>query len=405
MSSVSRFHHLRLISNIILICAIFALLVEGTSYLALRLLSDSPAPRTSETHLLDAHRNHRLNPLFRNPEGVQPHSEDGFRADAPYALEKAPKTIRIVAMGTSALYGIGAAAPYPVAPALSNKETIPGQLQEMLSKRVQEVHPGWRVEVLNAGVSAYRTFNNLEYLISKIIFYSPDIVFDLDGHNDFYEYRLYDRWDSYNYSTNLLVDQFNGRTFYLPLFSLVRSLSPYSNFFNLMEKLLKRKWYAMVSANSLPHTQKLDLDEGHGDIATMQQRFAHYTYLTDLNIMHSLGRRFGYLHCTFLQPEVILEDRARLSPEDKDIYDIAFPTYGERGARQMHQLKANLESLFADEGIPFHDISSFYSQNDGSQQYYIDYCHLTPAGAKAAAKAMLPVLLDMTDQSIRMREK
>lgn len=221
----------------LLLKLVFAVgVLELTAFLTLWMIADELNPQRSETHLFDAHRNHRLNPEFPG------HSRDGFRSDKPIPREKPPRTIRIIALGTSALYGIGSREPYPQHRSLHNDETITAQLQRILNQRLDAENAGFRVEVINAGVSAYRTFHHLVYLNSRLLDYKPDIVINIDGYNDFYKDQLDDPWNRYAYSTSVLVDQHNRRTLFLPILTFSRSAARFSFTFNLAERILRRVW-------------------------------------------------------------------------------------------------------------------------------------------------------------------
>jgi lysophospholipase L1-like esterase len=44
--------------------------------------------------------------------------------------------------------------------------------------------------------------------------------------------------------------------------------------------------------------------------------------------------------------------------------------------------------------VPYTDIGSLAQGTGERGQLYIDYCHLTPAGARRVAERMLPAVLD-----------
>ncbi|MBI1314397.1 hypothetical protein GC176_24135 [bacterium] len=375
--------------------------LELASFLVLRLFATQPDVYSSESGLFDAHRNHRLNPEFELPgdEEHRLHSPDGFRRDSDVTIVKPAKTVRIIALGTSALYGIGASAPYPAHRSLSNDETITGVLEASLNSRLQRSGSDFRVEVINAGVSAYQTFHELMYLNADLLDYSPDIVINIDGHNDFYRTELIDRWAEYGYSTSILVDEYNGRTFFLPWLTGVRAVAPYSNFFNLIEKANKRVWYLTKVEQPLPHTPHrvpLSLADFEANI----REIAHRSFLRDLWQIHQLGQRQGYEHCVFLQPEVVLEPAESLTGHDQEIQQITLLRLSEKAAETMRRIHDLLPSLFEAEEIPFHDVSALTPLNEANDDLYIDYCHLTPAGTRLVAKQIEEVLFPMVAAQI-----
>ena len=269
--------------------------IEFTSFVILRLFATQPDVYYSETALFDAHRNHRLNPNFRLPtrDGQRRlHSPDGFRRDEVVSIAKPPHTIRVIALGTSALYGIGAYGAYPTHPPLSNDQTITGVLEQSINRRLATSDAGYRVEVINAGVSAYQTFHELVYLNADLLAYKPDIVINIDGHNDFYRTEPRDRWAEEAYSTSILVDQYNGRTFFLPWATAIRAVSPYSNFFNLLEKANKRIWYSTKVAKPLPYTPHREIP-ALGNFEDNIRAIARRGFLRDLWQIHNLGDSGG----------------------------------------------------------------------------------------------------------------
>lgn len=374
--------------------------VELASLVVLKVFATQPDVYSSESGLFDAHRNHRLNPAFRLAgEKGRLHSPDGFRRDTSVSIDKPARTVRIIALGTSALYGIGASAPYPTHRPLYNDETITGVLETSLNERLAESGSDFRVEVINAGVSAYQTFHELMYLNADLLEYAPDIVINIDGHNDFYGTELNDRWAEYSYSTSILVDEYNGRSFFLPWLTGVRAMAPYSNFFNLVEKANKRIWYLTKVEKPLPNTPHRETPSLKNFEANIG-RIADRTFLRDLWQIHQLGKRQGYDHCVFLQPEVVLESAEALTEHDQDIQRITMEHMPDEGPETARRIREILPSRFESEQIPFYDVSQIAPHNTANEDLYIDYCHLTPAGARLVAKQIEAVLFPMVTARI-----
>ena len=376
-----------------------ALVMEGLSLLALSMIAQQSDVIRSETHLFDAHRNHRLNPRFQLSAAARDkiHSEDSLRSGHVVDLQAPKKTVRILLLGTSALYGIGSRSPYPDHPALANDETISAYLERSIRGRLVERDAEWDVEVINAGVSAYHTFHHLVYLNSDLLQYHPDVVINLDGHNDFYAQEIHDRWNEYAYSTSILVDEYNGRSFYLCALTGTRSLAPYSNFFNLLERVFRRSWYRKVD-QPLVHTPNKSslLSQPEGGFADV----ARETYLRDLWQIHQLGKYADYQHCVFLQPEILLEDTNSLTESDREIRRITVDHTPENRAEDMQSIREQLPDLFAEAGIPFYDIGELAAGNAQADDLYLDYCHLTPSGAALTAERMADVVYAMVQTRI-----
>lgn len=377
-------------------------LVEALSYAALLVIAKQPDVIRSETHLFDAHRNHRLNPAFQLSDAPRDrlHAQDGLRQSQVTALRAPPQTVRVLVLGTSALYGIGARAPYPDHPPLANDQTITFHLERLLQERLVEKNLPYDVEVINAGVSAYHTFHHLVYLNSDLLAYRPDVVINLDGHNDFYADALHDRWNEYAYSTSILVDQYNGRSFYLSALTTIRAAAPYSNFFNLAERVFRRTWYRKVD-QPLEHTPH----QTHADLAALSgaSSVGEQSFVRDLWQIHQLGEYAGYEHCVFLQPEVLLEDPQRLSSNDQRIRDITVEQTPPGRADHMQSVRRQLPAVFAEHSIPFHDVGELGPHREPDVDLYIDYCHLTPSGAELTAEQMLGPVFDLVAIAIAKR--
>lgn len=388
----------RRVAYVGLTLAITTLLLESTSCVLLRGIAEQTDVSRSETHLLDAHRDHRLNPDFELG-GRSWHAPDGFRRDKAVSLDKPDQTIRIVALGTSALYGLGASSPYPTHPPLHNDETITHHLEQALAQRLARDGIEHRVEVLNAGVSAYKTFHELVYLNASLLDYQPDIVINVDGHNDFYDDDMNDRWNEYAYSTSILVDQFNGRTFFLAGFGSVRALAPYSQTFNLGERLMRRAWQRRVE-RPLLHTPHRDFQRGANFAATMESLLDRQA-LRELWQIHALGRYANFDHAIFLQPEIVFEREDTLSPEDRKLRQITMKWLPQDVPEKMRQVRELLPEWFQRRELPLVDLGEIGAEETSTQQLYLDYCHLSPDGARVTAQRIADSLYPTVKARIR----
>jgi len=110
---------------------------------------------------------------FSNPPGARigdsTINSHGFRG-APVEEKKPPDTFRIVCMGGSTTFGDGLA---------RLEETYPFKLEEKLRAACPET----RIEVINAGVPATSSEQNLRFL-GNILRFSPDVIIGSFGNND-----------------------------------------------------------------------------------------------------------------------------------------------------------------------------------------------------------------------------
>jgi lysophospholipase L1-like esterase len=93
----------------------------------------------------------------------------GFRGPE-FAAEKPAGTLRIFCLGESSTFGL----------AESDEQVWPRRLEERLRAAV----PGRRVEVVNAGVPGYSSYESLVYLEQEIVRYAPDAVVVYHTWND-----------------------------------------------------------------------------------------------------------------------------------------------------------------------------------------------------------------------------
>lgn len=107
--------------------------------------------------------NFGLNPTYES------HNSLGYRG-AEVAVPKPDGVFRIVAMGGSTTYGIS----------LNARETYPAQLEKILREDYGYSH----VEVVNAGVVAYTSWESLVNFQFRIIDLQPDLLLVYDGIND-----------------------------------------------------------------------------------------------------------------------------------------------------------------------------------------------------------------------------
>lgn len=104
--------------------------------------------------------------------GLNPRDEDinalGWRGE-DVAIPKPPDTYRIVAIGASTTYGF-----------TPPDETYPAWMERIL----REQYGLSQVEVVNAGVSGYTTWNSMISLATKVLELEPDLVIIYDATND-----------------------------------------------------------------------------------------------------------------------------------------------------------------------------------------------------------------------------
>lgn len=89
-------------------------------------------------------------------------------------IPKQKNIYRIFVLGGSTVWGRGVS---------SNEDTIPAQMEKMIN--VNSRYP-FKVEVINAGMRGWMSYQEFCYLTKDLLYYEPDMVVVLDGINDFY---------------------------------------------------------------------------------------------------------------------------------------------------------------------------------------------------------------------------
>jgi hypothetical protein len=367
----------------------FIALLEIASHAILSFTDQGQSTTAGKRHLYHPYRSHQLNPDYVrkfDSGGVAIHSPDGFRSDTAFSKTKPENTIRIVMMGGSTLYGIGATSPYDPEPSLQNDETISYYLQSQLRSMLGDASDGLDIEVINAGVSAYKTFHHLVYFNEVLYEYDADLLVFLDGHNDFYYSEIYNNWQSYKLGTVRLVDHFNHRGLWFTAHTVVRFLASYSRFFFFLESYMHRNWQdTETPVFYQPRAEHEDSFPNSLETVLDTSVFKTYTQF------QALGDLYDFEMMVFLQPQVVFENPDLLSAEDQNIQSIT-NQYDTNTRRS--EIRNALGDKFRRENILYQDIGELASEKTASVQLYTDYCHLTPAGSELLARKMSQSIYD-----------
>lgn len=340
-------------------------------------------------HLFHPFRLYQLNPDYRrtfDTRGEKIHSPDGFRSDVPIKKNKPAGVYRIIMLGGSTLYGIGAVEPYPVTPSLKNSELVSGLLEKELNAHLASQGRAQKVEIINAGVTGYTTLQHLVYFNEVLYEYKPDLLVFLDGHNDFYHYTVYNNWQAARGGAADLIPHFNERTGWFTRLAIVRYLASSSNVFAVIERYMQRSWPEPPSERypqaDRPQVEP-DVLSKHVETVLKESIFKSYIQF------QALSKHFGFDMMVFLQPQVALESTNLLSAADQKIQAI---TAQHENNRRRSEIRPFFAREFARYGLPFEDVAQIAQGQTRETQLYLDYCHLTPAGSQAVAARMYPAV-------------
>jgi lysophospholipase L1-like esterase len=391
-------HHRLRTRTVLVVAMLTAALAEAGAALWLTRKGGRPATVRAR-NLFDPFRGHRLNPEYRGPdvEGERAHSPDGFREPAPVARTKQPDTYRVILGGASAVYGLGATAPYPTHRALRHEEALDSQLERAL-----EAGTGREVEVINAGVPAYWTFQQLVYVNDTLLDYEPDLLLFVDGNNDFYRIgRGEGPWREYRYSSRLWLDGLNSRDTSFTALVLTRYLARASWFFLGLERLFTRRF---EESRRRHHTDGNFLVRPEVPIPTpaafrreLRDNVARHYWQ-----MGSLGGAYGFQMAVALQPQLVFEAPEMLGPRDRELRNVTLRLTGvtpERVAAVRAYVplvgkvitETNARIVFLDH----HRLADTEPVTDG---LYLDYCHLSAAGSRRLAERLAAQLEPLVTQ-------
>jgi lysophospholipase L1-like esterase len=379
---------LRLASRPVVAAIIIPLLIIGSTEFIARSMIDKFANPREALHLYNPYRGHELNPN----DGSVLHSSDGFRSNHAIARTKPLGTFRIIALGGSALYGISAGGIYPSHPALPNDKTVTAFLEARINSELQLRGETRRVEVVNAGVTGYETFQHLVYANEILVDYQPDLFIFFDGWNDWFRADpIYSPWKRYPYSSVLMTSYINHPSILISAYLLAHALASYSNFAELVFRVLHVRVQAVFTEES-SERRKTTVPQLYPSLAEAERTYARRTFLLSYGQITKLSRLMGaQMPVVFLQPVITFEEKSTLSAADQHIYNITSSTNPSLSA--WRQLRVMLPELFAADGIEFHDIGQIGNSAEAATQLYIDYCHLSPEGAQRAAELMYPALM------------
>lgn len=291
----------------ILLIGFLALCLEGFSYVIVTGYFNNDFGRKAERHLYSSLRGHQLNPEYQRPDDTENlliHSEQGFRRDGPVSREKPEGTLRIIMLGGSTLYGLGSlgSQTYPEHRTLLNDETVPHFLEAKLTQSLSDR----RIEVINAGVTAYHTFQEFLYLYETLHEYDPDLVLFLDGHNDFYNVGVDNPISDYGYSSFNMLRALNDRRPFTSLHLGMRYLGDHSYFFRFMEKMaltLSERYEARpYNIGGDPSALERDFEQEFLEMAKLG-------FLRNYALIETLAEHHDFAFHVFLQPEVVFRMR------------------------------------------------------------------------------------------------
>jgi hypothetical protein len=341
-----------------------------------------------------AWRPHVLNTTYGeggSPESLRfnhTHTKQGFKYPREIEVDKPRKTVRIFGMGGSTLYGWGSEglARYGNHHHLANDQTITYFLEKNLNEAVKKSHPDWRVEVINAAIIDYNSAFHLVYYNQVIWRFQPDIIFFLDGNNEFFGIKPFNTFADYKNSGVNVVDGFNNRGKFFSLYVSSRYLAKFSQAFKTIQYEVMNKWLELEAPTI---NQIYELPENFRNFERDYDTRAQLYLRVYSQIL--AAAKFDHVSVfLFLGPQMMTENEHLLGERDLRTRRAVLKDWGSPAGRVdrtefMNRVRTRLPAYFKSIDFPYHDISALGSTENKHKALYIDYCHVTEQGAEVVA--------------------
>ena len=295
-----------------------------------------------------------------------------------YQKPKPPKTCRVIVIGGSTVFGAGV---------LSPPENLPAQIDELLQQR--QACPV--TEVINAGVPLFASGQELLYVLSELITYSPDLVIEYGGWNDMVVH---------NQSLSAGIEHAPFESMFHA--SLERRLNDSytvtGNLRHLLGSVKGDSVAALEQVGAIRVIEQLVENAKRRVFGTAEHRTIQYHpasveyYRRNLDHLIYLGGYYGFKVAIYLQPIMGIDGKV-LTEEEKQaesvMEDLQLRQVFYRDARAMFR-KLRAKYACINPNVCIEDVS--YAFRDIGDMVYTDSGHLTLAGNKVVARAIVDSL-------------
>src|SRR2546426_637152 len=268
----------------------------------------------------------------------------------------------------------GKAGHYPPTATIDNSQTIAARLETMLNARAAARQAPFRVQVLNAGVVGYRLYQNLDYFNHRLVEFRPDLVVEIDGHNDLD--ALVMGVPPYHHRNEAPLERaLNHPT----LFDVFRFGIKYAEERSLFVRKAYTRLEQMVNGRALER-ERTQYDNQRPSNAEIEKWLGEY--VVTVRQLDASAKIAGARVLFVVQAELAGEREKRLTEQEVKIqrywagYTWLHTVVRDRLIARMHEA--------ADQhGIWFEDVSDIYRETTG--QTSLNYTHLTDLGASVMA--------------------
>lgn len=322
--------------------------------------------------------------LITNKEGFTSIGEAEFE----YGLKKPAGTYRVIVIGGSTVWGVGSATP---------DENLPARLL----KGLREKYPKVKFEVINAGVSGYSSRNEFLYLLSELVYYSPDLVIVYDGWND----ASFNGFMSRQYGERLnALKTPNHYEIDLRMASDRTLTGTFSLFAGTLSQTMHKKfhWSAthrVLLSRALPErnvimSPRLYLNLSNKE-RTPYDNSAVELYRGNLKMEIMASKVYKFKIGVFLQPLMGVNNNRKLTEEEIQYYkmgEAGFPIKRSFYANAIPMLAALKSQYKGDHSVCIADLSR--ALDDVPETVYNDVGHLYVNGNDVVASKIVDELND-----------
>ncbi len=318
-------------------------------------------------------------------------SGKGFHTNAQHLRydedlgEKAEQELRVVVTGGSVAWGSGVA----------QGQTYAAVLEELLAQ--EEQLAGWRVRVLPAGVSAWVSTQERNFLLGHLLDLEPDVVVMFSGANDIYHGYRGDR---------LLRNQdYLGIRRQLEA-SRLRYVDPGRNPALVAGEDAPVPWEyrsKLVHRLALVRYNLTRDDSVRTELLSMDPQITIAETLRNVHTVVDATRRAGVDFVYYMQPYLATTNK-ELADFEVHLMERAehfFPGWPDYVRRSYPQLRARLEADAAEVGYAFVDADVAVAGE--RESVFIDDFHFGDRGNRLVAEHMRSVLLPLLTTRVAER--
>jgi len=290
--------------------------------------------------------------------------------DTDFPRHKAPGTVRIMAVGGSTTFGSYIS---------DNEHTYPAVLERLLEKEF----PKHNIEVINTAVPGYNTTNSLIHLITRLVYYEPDIVMIYHAINDIRDHLEFGQ-DQTPFDLLSHVSCADSVGYYVRNSLVYRSVSLAAGVINAKVNVLERRRQRRARRKHNAHT------EGDGDISTGLD-----IYGSNLGSMMSVCRQHG------IEPVMILFPYS--GSLKKKLADSMFYYVGMTGMETAQLIDRYNERM--KRTARAHNVAVVDPRIPGDADVWGDWCHLNDTGAELFSANVAVELADLIRQRLAEKEE